>query len=119
MADIYGKGPKGRATRLHALITRDFGKCMKCNRQHALQCAHIISRKYSQTRTDLNNAFCLCASCHMYFTDNPVEFGQFTIDQIGEENYYALYRKRECTDKMDWEEEAKRLKDIAKEMGLV
>ena len=119
MADIYGKGAKGRATRLHALITRDFGKCMKCNSTHALQCAHIISRKYSQTRTDLNNAFCLCASCHMYFTDNRVDFGKFTIDQIGEENYYALLRKREVIDKMDWEEEAKRLKDIAKEMGLV
>jgi len=55
----------------------------------------------------------------MYFTDNPVDFGKFTIDQIGEENYYALLRKREVIDKMDWEEEAKRLKDIAKEMGLV
>ena len=54
MADIYGKGAKGRATRLHALITRDFGKCMNCGTTNALQCAHIISRKYSQTRTDLS-----------------------------------------------------------------
>jgi len=119
MADIYGKGAKGRATRLHALITRSYGKCMNCGHTDALQCAHIISRKYSNTRTDLDNAFCLCASCHMTFTDNPVEFGKFTIDQIGEDNYYALYRKRESIDKMDWEAEAKRLKEIAKEMGLV
>ena len=42
MADIYGKGAKGRATRLHALITRDFGKCMNCGTTEALQCAHII-----------------------------------------------------------------------------
>ena len=119
MADIYGKGAKGRATRLHALITRAYGKCMNCGNTEALQCAHIISRKYSHTRTDLDNAFCLCASCHMTFTDNPVEFGKFTIDQIGEDNYYALYRKRERTDKMDWEVEAKRLREIAKEMGLV
>jgi hypothetical protein len=55
----------------------------------------------------------------MTFTDNPVEFGKFTIEQIGEENYYALYRKRESIAKMDWEEEAKRLREIAKEMGLV
>jgi|TARA_R100000742_G_C4266240_1_gene84330 hypothetical protein len=55
----------------------------------------------------------------MTFTDNPVEFGKFTIEQIGEDNYYALLRKRECIDKMDWEEEAKRLREIAKEMGLV
>lgn len=119
MADIYGKGAKGRATRLHALITRDFGKCMNCGNSHALQCAHIISRKYGHTRTDLDNAFCLCASCHMYFTDNPVEFGQFTIDQIGEDNYQALIVKRRTTSKMDWDEEAGRLLMIAQERGLV
>jgi hypothetical protein len=55
----------------------------------------------------------------MTFTDNPVEFGKFTIEQIGEENYYALYRKKEVIAKMDWEAEAKRLRKIAKEMGLV
>ena len=119
MADIYGKGAKGRATRLHALITRDFGKCMNCGNTHALQCAHIISRKYGNTRTDLENAFCLCASCHMHFTDNPVEFGKFTIDQIGEDNYYSIKLKSERTSKMDWEKEAKRLKEIAKEKGLI
>ena len=55
----------------------------------------------------------------MRFTDNPVEFGKFTIDQIGEDNYYSLKLKSERTSKMDWEEEAKRLKEIAKEKGLI
>ena len=118
MPNIYGTGDKGKATRLHALIIRDFGQCMKCNNDHALQCAHIISRKYSQTRTDLSNAFCLCASCHMYFTDNPVEFGLFTIDQIGESNYDLLLEKRRSTAKVDWAAEAERLAEIAKERGL-
>lgn len=119
MSNIYGKGDKGKATRLHALITRDFGRCMKCGATEALQCAHIISRKYSWTRTDLDNAFCLCASCHMYFTDNPVEFGQFTIDQIGEANYDLLLEKRRSTAKVDWSAEAARLHEIAKERGLI
>ena len=119
MSNIYGKGPKGKATRLHALITRAHGECMKCGNTHALQCAHIISRMYSWTRTDLDNAFCLCASCHMYFTDNPVDFGQFTIDQIGDDNYTALLRKRQSTDKFDWDVEATRLETIARERGLM
>ena len=119
MTNIYGKGAKGKATRLHALITRSFGRCMKCGNAHALQCAHIISRKYARTRTDLDNAFCLCASCHMYFTDNPVEFGQFTIDQIGEENYTHLLRERQSIAKVDWDIEAKRLEVIAIERGLI
>ena len=119
MTNIYGKGDKGKATRLHALITRSYGKCMKCGHTHALQCAHIISRKYGHTRTDLDNAFCLCASCHMYFTDNPVEFGQFAIDQIGEENYDRLLEHRRSTSKVDWQAEASRLETIAKEEGLI
>jgi predicted restriction endonuclease len=119
VANIYGTGNKGKATRLHALITRDYGRCMKCGHTDSLQCAHIISRKYGHTRTDLDNAFCLCASCHMYFTDNPVEFGQFTIDQIGEDNYQALIVKRRTTSKMDWDEEAERLLLIAQERGLI
>ena len=84
-----------------------------------LQCAHIISRKYSWTRTDLDNAFCLCASCHRFFTDNPVEFGIFTIDKIGDDKFDELIEKRNCIDKFDWEEEADRLKVIAKEEGLI
>jgi len=119
MTNIYGTGDKGKATRLHALITRDHGECIRCHYTEALQCAHIISRKYSHTRTDLDNAFCLCASCHMYFTDNPVEFGQFTIDQIGEDNYDLLLEKRRQLTKVDWSIEAARLHSIAKERGLV
>ena len=55
----------------------------------------------------------------MYFTDNPVDFGQFTIDQIGEDNYTHLLRKRQATSKVDWDVEAKRLETIAKEKGLI
>jgi predicted restriction endonuclease len=119
VSNIYGKGAKGKATKLHALIVRAHGSCLKCGTDQTLQCAHIISRKYSWTRTDLDNAFCLCASCHAYFTDHPVDFGQFTIDQIGDDNYTALLRKRQSTDKVDWDVEAKRLEEIARDRGLM
>ena len=119
MSNIYGKGAKGKATKLHAAIVRDHASCQSCGSTNSLQCAHIISRKYSHTRTDLGNAFCLCASCHAYFTDHPVDFGQFTIDQIGDDNYTALLRKRQPTDKMDWDVEAKRLEEIARDRGII
>jgi hypothetical protein len=55
----------------------------------------------------------------MYFTDNPVEFGQFAIDQIGQENYDRLLEHRRSTSKVDWQAEASRLETIAKEKGLI
>jgi hypothetical protein len=119
MTNIYGKGDRGKATRLHAMIVRGFGSCQRCGSTHALQCAHIISRKYGNTRTDLNNAFCLCASCHMYFTDNPVDFGTFTINEIGEDAYGVLLERRQLTSKVDWKKEAMRLNGIARERGLI
>lgn len=119
MSNIYGKGTKGKATKLHAQIIRDHGFCEKCGSNNNLQCAHIISRKYSWTRTSLDNAFCLCASCHRHYTDNPVEFGEFTIDMIGEDKYHELVVLRETIMKFDWDAEAERLYAIAKERGIL
>ncbi len=118
MGDMYGKGPKGKATRLHAKIVRSLGYCENCGTSNSLQCAHIISRKYSHTRTMLDNAFCLCASCHGIFTDNPVDFGEFTMEKIGEEKYYELVAARNKLEKFDWDEEVSRLQEIAKERGI-
>ena len=118
MSNIYGKGPKGKATKLHAGIVRSRSSCESCDSTDHLQCAHIISRKYSWTRTALDNAFCLCARCHRHFTDNPVEFGQFTIERIGEPNYQSLLDRRNSIDKFDWDEEVERLLVIAKERGI-
>ena len=79
MPDMYGKGKKGKATKLHSKVIRTIGMCERCGDAdyERLQCAHIIGRKYNATRTDLRNAFCLCATCHAFFTDHPVEFGKF------------------------------------------
>jgi hypothetical protein len=55
----------------------------------------------------------------MRFTDNPVEFGEFTIEMIGEDKYYELVHERNSIVKMDWEEEAARLHGIAKKRGLI
>ena len=119
LTDIYGKGAKGKATRLHAQIVRDRGACECCGSTHHLQCAHIISRKYSWTRTSLENAFCLCAKCHRHFTDNPVEFGTFTIEKVGQCKYDELIRLRETLLKFDWDTEAQRLYDLAKERRII
>lgn len=86
---------KDKATRLHSLVVRARGACEKCGDTNpaTLQCAHIISRARIHTRTDERNAFCLCAKDHWFFTNNPVEFGLFVLDRIGEDAYQGLREK--------------------------
>jgi hypothetical protein len=106
------KAAKAKATLLHSKIVRARGYCEQCNRVDSLQCAHIISRRYSATRTVLSNAFCLCAKCHMRFTEWPVEFATFVTQQIGEPTYRALQQRALEGTKVDWNYEVERLSNI-------
>ena len=49
------------------LIRSRTGHCESCEQMANLQCAHVISRRYAHTRTDVANAYALCAGCHMRF----------------------------------------------------
>lgn len=116
----YGKGPKAKATKLHSLVVRARGACEKCGESQytKLQCAHIVGRRYNATRTDENNAFCLCASCHRRFTDWPLEFAAFVVEKIGEDGYQALRDKAQRAFKVNdayWIEECVRLQMLLNE----
>lgn len=119
---IYGKGPRGKATRIHGQIVRARGACEGPDawkgraviHSQRMECAHIISRRFSGTRTDLDNAFCLCNSCHRFFTEHPVDFADFAIDKMGRASYEALWQKAHAVTKMDWVAEAARLDAIWK-----
>lgn len=111
---IYGKGDKGKCDKLFSQIVRSAGKCQRCGSADNLQTAHIISRKYSATRTDLRNAWCLCARCHRRFTDWPREHSHYITETIGSEVYDELRIKAETVTKMNWSDELARLKEIHK-----
>jgi 5-methylcytosine-specific restriction endonuclease McrA len=53
---------------------RAVGRCQHCGSSGALQCAHIVSRRYLATRWDPQNAVALCPRCHVYYTHRPVEW---------------------------------------------
>lgn len=128
MTDIYGKGPKGKATRLHAELVRSRGKCEACavgwspmpKSAGPLECAHIISRRYSATRTDEHNAFALCSSHHRHFTLWGVEFARFIESKIGVAGYDALKTKAEANPRpwrdSDWKAEVERLSALLAEV---
>ena len=71
-------------------IVRAKGKCQNCGGTNSLQAAHIFSRTYNNTRWDLDNVLCLCASCHFYFHKNPLEFSHW----VGEDKYQLLKEAR-------------------------
>lgn len=129
MSVAYGKGAKGKATKLHSQIVRSIGYCESClyecpcvdKWQHTtgckLQAAHIQGRKASQTRTKLINAFSLCASCHRKFTDQPLTFSRFVTTTWAQEfrdELLALSRPMVTGQKMDWDWEVDRLKEVMK-----
>ncbi len=114
--NIHGKGDKGKATRLHSVYVRTRAgftceNCGKTREEGQIQCAHIISRHWTATRTDENNAFSLCASCHWFFGKWPLEFAKFVYSKIGEEEYERLAEKARQGKgkKVDWASEIERL----------
>lgn len=114
MAGIYGTGPKGKATRLHAEIVRARGRCERCGSVDRLQCAHIVSRRYNATRTDLANAWCLCARCHLALTHDPLAHVEFAIATLGEHGYRQLRDRAHAGARIDWQAEADRLTEHAR-----
>lgn len=93
MSSIYGKGPRGKATRLHSLVVRARGACERCGRTETLQAAHIISRRFAATRTDETNAWCLCAGCHRRLTEHPDEHMHFVAQTIGMDQFDVMKAK--------------------------
>ena len=81
---------RNKLDRLCSEIVRSKGKCQKCGEKRNLQCCHIFSRKYNNTRWDLDNLLCLCAKCHFLFHAEPIYFGEWVKLNLGEDKYELL-----------------------------
>lgn len=83
-----------------------------------MQCAHIISRVYTQTRTNEDNAFCLCASCHYRFGKWPVDFAEFVYENLGKDKYNELKQLALSGrgQSFDWDAEVVRLKTLLEKL---
>src|SRR6267143_5144406 len=102
------KKSKKKCDQLFSEIIRSDGSCeawlfddRQCSQQ--LHPAHIISRRFNSTRTDLRNGFCLCAAHHRYFHDFPRQFSRFITTTWAQDYYDELYAKSINLRKVDWE----------------
>lgn len=87
---------KEQATILHSMVVRARAgyRCERCGKTSGqMQCAHIFSRRYTMTRTDEANAWCLCATCHRYLTENPLEHIEYAYATIGQARFLMLRDK--------------------------
>lgn len=115
MVASYGTKEKAAATKLHSLLvrTRDNFTCRWCGTPKSagkqIQCAHIISRSISATRTDERNAVALCASCHWKQSKNPLLWARWIEKELGSEELDFLIEKSQSKIKVDWASECVRL----------
>ena len=74
-----------------------------------MQCSHVYSRKHLSTRYDLDNCFCLCASCHSWLESRPVDHAAFARKELGDFLFEQLQVKHHKVRKWkSWErDEAK------------
>lgn len=108
---------KAEATRLHSKIVRSSKgpACQAGCGSPATDCAHIVGRVFSHTRTDVDNAFALCAQCHRHFTNWQGDWIDFVYKTIGRAEYNRLVEKARAGVgvPLDWYEELDRLKALA------
>lgn len=64
---------------------RDGFRCRLCGSGTVPQCAHLMSRRYSNTRWDMENAWCLCRGCHFRYTKRPDEWAVLLEKTLGRE----------------------------------
>lgn len=90
------------------------GRCERCGTSSGpFECAHIIRRRYSWTRSDERNAWCLCRPCHEMVDTHFTDFQSLIEDTIGWELFVELEEKSKRRDKFDWALELNRWKALA------
>lgn len=107
------------ADRIWSRIIRSRGQCERCGDiTGPFEAAHIIRRRYSHTRTVLDNGWCLCRACHTTVDSTNTEFMGLVEKTIGYPMLYELEQLSNRRTKVNWWDEHARLKAHAKEVGV-
>jgi len=106
------KALKKKCDKLWSEKIRGRGSCERCGKNTGLQAAHIISRRYARTRHMTENGMCLCLRCHLYWAHKePDQFTDWVRSTRGRTIFEWLRERAQSTDKVDYEEVYKKLKE--------
>ena len=80
---------------------RDGFKCRYSGQTEGIMdCAHVYSRRHVHTRWHPENAVCLSRRWHMYFTDHPHEWADWTRQHLGYDTVERMAILSQRTDKL-------------------
>lgn len=81
--------------------TRANYTCERCGRKDGvMQCCHVYSRKVLGLRWDLQNAFCGCGGCHIFFWhSSPIEAFIWFENRYGKERLDYLNKQKQVCKK--------------------
>jgi hypothetical protein len=114
------KGAKLKCDLLFSQLVRerDGWRCRRCGKPGEgvyMQCAHIVSRRYSRTRCDFSNAVALCPACHMSQTDNVWDMAELVgADEVARLRALATDPTWKRS-RFWWDEELERLRQLQRE----
>lgn len=80
MAKRTVKSVKKSCDKLWSELVRAGGHCERCgatSEDSQLHAHHVYGRNNHRLRWEPRNGVCLCARCHRYFHDNPLEFANW------------------------------------------
>jgi predicted restriction endonuclease len=93
-----------------------------CNRCHTTQgpfeAAHIIERRWANTRCDLENGWCLCRLCHRLVDAAPELWIELVNKTIGPDTLKRLRDAAMSRKKVDWDAVALRLLAVKNGKGV-
>ena len=67
--------------------------CENCHQKGRMECCHIFGRAAKSVRWSLDNAVCMCHSCHRKYTENPLEFTNWLETYLGKGHLEILREK--------------------------
>lgn len=86
-------------------------QCARCGTTTGpFEAAHIVRRRFSWTRSNLNNGWCLCHACHTTVDTQASAFYALVRETIGMLALEQLEHLSLRRDKFDWWAEHERLK---------
>ena len=118
---------KATAEKDFSVLVRARGACERCGTRTQLECAHIVRRRFVgdpdgiRLRTNEDNAWCLCRTCHALVDSHALEFSDLVDRTIGRHKFAELMLVKHAPHRpwreSDWVAERARLLALVKQVA--